>query len=176
LLIGEAGVTPILTAGAFDIITHSASQTFHLGERLGHLLQAGDVLCMQGDLGSGKTCLTQGIAVGLGVSGTVSSPTFVLINEYPPRDKGPCLYHVDLYRIESSAEAFALGLEDYIYDEGVTVIEWAERAKDIMPAERLWISLCYMDYSKRSLLFEAAGQRYQELLAALKAELSPRKG
>lgn len=169
-------MAPILTDHVLDIITHSPKQTFQLGEKLGRLLRASDVVCLQGDLGSGKTCLTQGIGSGLQVSGTINSPTFVFINEHPSLGRGPSLYHVDLYRIEDYTAAFSLGLDDYMYGDGVTVIEWAERAIELMPSERLWITLAYVDYTKRSLLFAASGQRYLSIVDVLKAELSGRKG
>lgn len=169
-------MAPVLTDHVFDIITHSPKQTFQLGERLGRLLRACDVVCLQGDLGSGKTCLTQGIGAGLRVSGTINSPTFVFINEHPSLGRGPSLYHVDLYRIEDFTAAFSLGLDDYMYGDGVTVIEWAERAIELMPGERLWITLSYLDYTKRSLTFAAIGQRYLDIVDALKTELSGRKG
>lgn len=166
-------MSPILTEHSLDIITHSPTQTFKVGERLGRLLQPGDVVCLQGELGSGKTCLTQGIGAGLNMPGPISSPTFVFINEYRPLQPGPYLYHIDLYRVEDPLEAIALGLEDYIYGDGITVIEWAERAKDIMPRERLWITLAFLDHNKRSLLFEAIGERYLRVLASLRVELYP---
>ena len=169
-------MTPILTDQAFDIVTHSPTQTTGIGERLGRLLQGGDVVCLQGDLGTGKTCLTQGIGQGLSVEGTINSPTFVYINEHAPCDDGPYLYHVDLYRIHDFMDALAIGLEDYIYGDGVTVIEWAERALDIIPVERLWIKLGYLDYSKRSIQFTATGARYDELLVALRRELFGPRG
>lgn len=163
-------MTPILTDHSFDVITHSPAQTGRVGERLGQLLRPGDVVCLQGSLGTGKTCLTQGIGKGLGASGVISSPTFVYINEYAPKDSGPYLYHVDLYRIRDYCDALSLGLDDYIYSDGVTVIEWAERAIEIIPEERLWISLSYLDFSKRALLFEATGARYIEILRELRGE------
>jgi tRNA threonylcarbamoyladenosine biosynthesis protein TsaE len=83
---------------------------------------------------------------------------------------------VDLYRIRDYTDAFALGLEDYMYGDGVTVIEWAGRAKEILPAERLWIELTYLDYTKRCLLFEATGERYMQFLQVLKHELFGTKG
>ena len=164
-------MTPILTERSFDIITHSAKQTHRLGERLGRLLQPGDVVCLQGSLGSGKTCLTQGIGAGLGVSSTVRSPTFVLIREHAPDGDKPCLYHVDLYRIKEASDTLSLGLEEYLFGDGVTVIEWAERAMEIMPKMRLWVTLTHLDYTKRSLVFEASGERHMEVLLALKADL-----
>lgn len=169
-------MTPILTERSFDLVTHSAAQTFRVGDLLGRLLQPGDVVCLDGDLGSGKTCLTQGIGAGLNVKGVINSPTFVYINEHAPCSQGPYLYHVDLYRIRDYTDAFALGLEDYMYGDGVTVIEWAGRAKEILPAERLWIELTYLDYTKRCLLFEATGERYMQFLQVLKHELFGTKG
>ncbi|MFH1086062.1 MAG: tRNA (adenosine(37)-N6)-threonylcarbamoyltransferase complex ATPase subunit type 1 TsaE [Chloroflexota bacterium] len=164
-------MSPVLTEHSFDIVTHSAAQTFRVGERLGRLTLPGDVICLNGDLGAGKTCLTQGIGAGLRVQGTITSPTFVYINEHVADDAQTYLYHVDLYRIRDYADAFALGLEDYIYDDGVTVIEWADRAIEIMPPDRLWISLTFVEYTKRTLLFEASGERYVQLLRALKEDL-----
>lgn len=162
---------PILNERSTEIITHSAAQTFRVGERIGRLLRAGDVVCLQGDLGSGKTCLTQGIGAGLKVKGTINSPTFVFINEHAPADSGPYLYHVDLYRINDPFDALALGLEDYMYGDGVTVIEWAERATDLLPPERLWVILRYIDDCKRSLVFEGIGERYVALVRTLRSEL-----
>lgn len=167
----NTSVAPILTEHSFDLITHSAEHTFRVGERLGRLLGPGNVVCLQGDLGSGKTCLTQGIGAGLRVSGIVRSPTFVLVNEHDPMDDGPRLYHVDLYRVKDYRDAQALGLEDYLYGEGVTVIEWAEHALEIMPSERLWINLAYLDYGKRSLIFDASGECHMGVLLSLKETL-----
>ncbi|MHB1294270.1 MAG: tRNA (adenosine(37)-N6)-threonylcarbamoyltransferase complex ATPase subunit type 1 TsaE [Anaerolineae bacterium] len=161
----------MLTAQSFEIVTHSPEHTYRVGEALGRLLRSGDVVCLQGDLGSGKTCLTQGIGGGLCVAGTISSPTFVFIAEHQPCRNGPYLYHVDLYRIDDPAEVLSLGLEDYMYSNGVTVIEWAERALDFIPLERLWVTLSYIDDTRRSLRFEAQGPRYARLVAALEAAL-----
>lgn len=164
-------VTPILTENSFDVITHSAMQTIRLGERLGRLLRPGDIVGLQGNLGTGKTCLTQGIGLGLQIAGIINSPTFVYINEHASADNGPYLYHVDLYRIHDDADAFALGLDDYMYGDGVTVIEWAERALEVIPQERLWVKLLYLDHTKRNLIFEASGDHYIEMLQTLRAGL-----
>lgn len=147
--------------------TESPEQTRALGCCLGGLLQAGDIVCLQGDLGSGKTCLTQGIGVGMGVAGVINSPTFVFVNEHAPLNTGPCLYHVDLYRICDLTDVLSLGLEDYMYGDGVTVIEWADRAVEIMPKSCLWVRLTYHDYTERRLTLEASGERYAALLEAL---------
>jgi tRNA threonylcarbamoyladenosine biosynthesis protein TsaE len=175
LAVEEHRVTPILTDDVLDIITHSPKQTFQIGQRLGSLLRSGDVVCLQGELGSGKTCMTQGIGAGLHVAGVIHSPTFVFINEHAPVDSGPYLYHVDLYRVGDFIEALALGLEDYLYGDGVTVVEWAERAADVMPPERLWITLTYLDYTKRRLLFKASGEHYRQVVLTLSEELSGSK-
>lgn len=161
-------MNPILKEHSFDVISHSPSQTFAIGERLGQMLLPGDVVCLQGELGTGKTCLTQGIGAGLHVVGVINSPSFVFVNEYPPANKGPYLYHIDLYRITDFGEILSLGLEDYIYGDGVTVIEWADRAREVIPRERLWITLLWTDYTKRTLIFEATGEHYVEILSRLK--------
>jgi len=166
-----AKVSPILTANAFDIVSHSPAQTFAIGKRLGQLLCAGDVVCLQGDLGTGKTCLTQGIGAGLGVADVINSPTFVFVNEYRPLGPGPYLYHVDLYRVSSYMDVLGLGLEDYIYGDGVTVIEWADRAGEIVPPERLWVTLDYTNHMKRSLTFTPHGSHYESIVDALKHDV-----
>jgi len=157
-------VTPIVTGSSVDFISHSAEQTRRIGERLGRLLLPGDVLCLEGDLGSGKTCMAQGIGRGLGVAVPITSPTFIIVNEYALPGKKHRLYHLDLYRVESIAEACATGLEEYFYGEDICVIEWAERAREILPAERLWIVLHHLDESKRQLRFDVSGARYEQLL------------
>ena len=158
-------------ADSLELVTRSARETFDIGMRLGSLLAPGDTVCLEGDLGSGKTCLTQGIGHGMGVRDVITSPTFVLINEYTTGQRGARLYHVDLYRIEREDDLVTLGLEDYIYGNGITVIEWAERARDYMPRERLWVTLTYLDPSSRRLRFEAAGVHYQEVVRALRDAL-----
>ena len=156
---------PILDRHTLDLISHSPAQTRRFGERLGGLLQAGDLICLEGGLGTGKTCLTQGIGRGMGVAEPITSPSFTLIAEYRPPAPAPVLYHVDLYRLQTAVEeARALGLEDYLLGDGVCVIEWAERAESILPEERLWVAMRYVDQSKRGFLMRATGARYDELV------------
>jgi len=162
----------ILAINGLTLSSHNAAQTEQIGEHLGHLLRAGDVICLEGDLGAGKTCLTKGIGRGLGVSAVITSPTFIIINEYPLRNMASKLYHIDLYRVETIGEAYALGLEDYFYGNGICVIEWAERVQGILPAERLWVTLHYVADTERRLEFRALGQRYTELLQRLRECLS----
>lgn len=163
-------MAPILTAQTLDFISHSTEQTRRIGERIGRLLQGGDLICLEGALGTGKTCLVQGIGRGLGVTSAIASPTFIIINEYRLPNQRYKLYHIDLYRIETIAEARAVGLEDYFYGDGVCVIEWAEHARELLPEERLWITLRYLGDTKRGLVFEPQGKRYEELLQRLRQE------
>jgi tRNA threonylcarbamoyladenosine biosynthesis protein TsaE len=160
---------PILNKHTLDFISHSPAQTRRFGSRLGVLLQAGDVICMQGELGTGKTCLAQGIGQGMGVAGPITSPTFTLIAEHRPPSPAPVLYHIDLYRLEEAVdEALAFGLADYLVGDGVCVIEWAERVQTALPAERLWINLRHLDVSKRNIVMSANGIRYEEMLCGFR--------
>lgn len=151
--------------GSLDFISHSAQQTQRLGARLGELLSPGDVLLLEGELGAGKTVFAQGVAQGLGIDDPVTSPTFTLIHEY--RGRLP-LYHVDLYRIGGAPEAADLGLEDYLYGEGVTLVEWADRAEQILPAERLVVSLRPIAETKRAIRMVPTTTHYAQLLASFK--------
>lgn len=149
---------------SLDFISHGEAQTRRFGARLGELLQGGDVICLAGELGAGKTCLTQGIGQGLGIEGPITSPSFTLINEYRQEQARLPFYHTDLYRLGEAKEVLTLGLDDYFYGEGVCVVEWADRAPEALPAEHLWIELRYIDETKRGLLMMAVGKRYEELL------------
>ncbi|MCI0495607.1 tRNA (adenosine(37)-N6)-threonylcarbamoyltransferase complex ATPase subunit type 1 TsaE, partial [candidate division KSB1 bacterium] len=120
------------------LISQSEEATLQLGAALARQLQAGDVIALHGDLGSGKTCLTRGICRGLGVFQDVTSPTFVLINEY--RGRLP-VYHFDFYRLESLDEIWNLGIDDYINNEGICIIEWADRGTQLLPTQRIEIFL-----------------------------------
>ncbi|HEY3310906.1 MAG TPA: tRNA (adenosine(37)-N6)-threonylcarbamoyltransferase complex ATPase subunit type 1 TsaE [Anaerolineales bacterium] len=153
---------PVLSANAFDFFSHSPEQTRRLGMRLGAYLQVGDVVCLQGELGTGKTTFVQGLAAGWGTLDAVSSPTFVLVNDYRRTDGGH-LYHFDTYRVESAPEAEELDL-DSMLNSGSLVIEWPERLESLLPPERLWIKLAYVDEDRRELTFLPAGKRYITLL------------
>jgi tRNA threonylcarbamoyladenosine biosynthesis protein TsaE len=136
-----------------------------LGVRLGELLRAGDLICLEGELGAGKTYLAQGIGRGCGVTESLISPSFTLIHEYQRPHTGLALYHVDLYRVASAREAQGIGLDDYLDDRSaITVIEWPERAEELLPEGRLWILMRHQKGNKRILLFSAQGARYEALL------------
>lgn len=112
--------------------THSVSETEALGERLAKCLRAGAVVALYGDLGAGKTALVRGMARGLDISGSVSSPTFTLVNEYPG---DPALFHFDMYRLKDSSELYGIGWEDYLDRNGICVVEWSERVADAIPSD-----------------------------------------
>jgi tRNA threonylcarbamoyladenosine biosynthesis protein TsaE len=120
------------------LVSRSPEETQAIGERLGSRLVAGAVVACTGELGAGKTCLLQGLARGLGVTGEVTSPTFVLINQY--RGRLP-VYHLDAYRTGSLTELVDLGLEEMIHGDGVTVIEWADKLLPLLPARTIHVHL-----------------------------------
>ena len=153
---------------ALQLISHSAEQTQRLGMQLGELAQVGDVFLLSGTLGSGKTCLTQGIAWGLGVKEYASSPSFVIVREHHGRLP---LYHMDLYRLDRAGEIADLGLDEYIYGNGVCVVEWAEKGMAVLPLGNLFIEFTYMSETERSLSLEPRGERYSQLLKSLKLDL-----
>jgi tRNA threonylcarbamoyladenosine biosynthesis protein TsaE len=144
------------------------SQTQRLGRILGELAQPGDIFFLVGDLGSGKTCLTQGIARGMGIAAKVISPTFILAREY--RGRLP-LFHIDLYRLDSTQEIADLALEQYLDGNGLCVVEWAEKAGDVLPYDNLLIQFEYLSPKQRRIKISPAGKRYQRLLKLVKERL-----
>jgi len=154
----------ILDELTVDFISSSADQTVRLGVRLGQLLQAGDVICLSGDLGTGKTTLAQGIGRGWGAGLHVTSPTFTLVNEYPRALDGRILFHVDCYRLENPADVLTVGLEDIFEDDGPIMIEWPERIATMLPDCRLWIDLRTISETRRGLRFRGVGDRSAEML------------
>ncbi len=152
--------------GSLEIISHSPEQTQNLGRHLGKLALPGDVLLLVGELGAGKTCLTQGIAWGLGIDEYTQSPSFVIMRELYGRLP---LYHIDLYRLDRIEESLDLGLDDYLYGRGICVVEWADKALSIMPPAYLLIKISYLSDTGRSFRLEPAGERYRELTEQLKS-------
>ena len=153
----------------YSVITSNPEQTWRMGELLGALLGPGDIVCLYGDLGAGKTSLSYGIALGLEVKEQyITSPTFTFVNEYEGRVP---FYHIDLYRLKDPEELENIGFEEYLDSDGVTVIEWAERAEDELPEERLSVYLNYVNENSREIGFLPEGERYQKLLDALKQDL-----
>ncbi|WP_178197647.1 tRNA (adenosine(37)-N6)-threonylcarbamoyltransferase complex ATPase subunit type 1 TsaE [Ligilactobacillus sp. Marseille-Q7487] len=148
------------------IMVNSEQETQELAMRLANLLNPGDVLLLDGQLGAGKTTFTKGLAKGLGITRNVKSPTFTLIREYQ-QGRLP-LYHMDVYRLEESSGS-DLGLDEYLNGQGVCVIEWSQFIADELPAQNLVIHFQKDDdnFDKRTLLFEANGARYEQLLTDL---------
>jgi len=147
------------------IISHSPEQTQKFGVRIGEIALPGDIFLLVGDLGTGKTCLTQGIAWGLNIEEYAVSPSFVVIRELHGRLP---LYHIDFYRLDQLEEIAQLGLDDYLYGNGVCVVEWAEKGVSLLPVEHLLIEISYLSDTERSFELKPRGKRYRKIVAQLK--------
>lgn len=156
-------MTTLLPSEFCRLVSSSPQETARLGAILGRLLTAGCVVCLIGELGTGKTCLAQGIAAGLEVPQDVyvTSPSFAVVNEYPGR---LVLFHVDLYRLEDPAELDGIGFEDILCGDGVVVIEWADKFVEALPKERLEIRLAFLDDEHRAVTLVACGRKADTLL------------
>lgn len=144
------------------LISKSSSSTYYLGRIIGSLVKMGDVFCLDGNLGAGKTKLAQGFGEGLGVDDIINSPTFTLINEYKGR---LTYYHMDVYRLEGYEEMFDLGYEEYFYGNGIVLIEWSKNVEEILPKERLDIEIKRgEEENQRIILLNPLGERYEKLL------------
>ena len=158
----------ILDKWTLDFTSSSIEQTERLGVRLGELLQADDLICLSGDLGSGKTTLARGIGRGWGTALRVTSPTYIIVHEYPRARDGRLLYHIDCYRLESEADAMTVGLEDILDGSGAMMIEWPERIDTWLPEDRFLITMEYVNPTRRSLRITATGERSRTLFEAFK--------
>lgn len=143
-----------------EFITNNADSTMKLGRKLGQLLKSGDIICITGDLGAGKTHFTKGVAEGLGIKDPITSPTFTIVNEYEGRLK---LNHFDVYRVSDPDEIEAIGFDEYIFSDAVTIIEWANFIEELIPKEHVWINIKKSpdfgtDY--RKIFIEYYGDRY----------------
>lgn len=154
----------------FTVTTSSPEETRKIGEALGRLLAPGDVVGLIGDLGAGKTVFAQGVALGIGAKGRVTSPTFTLIHEHMGRIP---LYHVDVYRLRTLDDVESIGIEDYLYGDGAVVLEWADQVLSILPEDRLDIVIKRPDRdgddNVREISISPHGERYQHMLEELKA-------
>ncbi len=158
----------ILNRWTQDFTSSSVEQTVRLGVRLGELLQAGDTICLDGELGMGKTAFARGIGRGWGTSVRVTSPSYTLINEYPRLKDGRILYHIDGYRLQSKEDAHSVGFDDIFDSDGAIIIEWPTRIEGWLPTDRLWIAIDEISITRRSMRFTAAGKRSTVLLDAFK--------
>ena len=160
---------PILDSHTIEFFSRSPEQTRRIGMRLGSELKIGDVICLQGNLGAGKTTFVQGLAQGWGSIDAVSSPTFIIVNEYR-RATGGQIFHLDAYRLESTPEAEELDL-DAMLSEGVVIIEWPEKLNGLIPNDRLWINLEHIGEEQRQMSFKAHGKRYDDLLDGIRQSM-----
>ena len=156
----------------FSIELKSSRETKHLGELLGSLLQPGDIITLNGELGAGKTCMAKGIALGLGIADHITSPTFTLINEY---NGDPPLFHMDVYRLGAPDEFEDLGYEEYFYGSGVTLIEWAGLVEGYLPSDRLDIFINKPEGKDeyRQVHFVTYGSRFAHIVKELKKFVCP---
>jgi tRNA threonylcarbamoyladenosine biosynthesis protein TsaE len=160
---------PILDDRNFEFFSHSTAQTRRLGIHLGGYLRQDDVICLEGNLGTGKTTLVQGIGQGWGTLDTVTSPTFTIVNEYRRPDQST-LFHLDAYRLNNAQDAEALDF-DRMLTQGPIVIEWAERIEAVLPAQHLWIRIAFSAPENRTMLFTPRGARYETLVANLRRKV-----
>ena len=145
------------------IYLENEEQTREIGAKLGKLLTPKSVICLVGDLGAGKTTMTQSLAQSLEVDDYITSPTFTIVNEY--EGKMP-LYHFDVYRIGSSDEMYDIGFDEYINGDGVCIIEWANLIEDILPDEYLYIEMNYKEIG-REMILTPKGEKYEEIVKEL---------
>ncbi len=148
----------------FSVRSSCEENTFGLGHKIGILVEPGQLILLSGDLGAGKTLLTQGICDGLGIEEDVTSPTYNLINEY---EGDLTVYHMDLYRLEDEKDLYDLGFEDYIENGGIVIIEWPDLVYDLIPAEFIYIKIDVISNEERILRFEAEGEKGMKLIERL---------
>jgi len=153
---------PILDPNSIEFFSKSSDQTKRLGSRLGTSLSIGDVICLSGDLGSGKTTFVQGLANGWGSLDLVTSPTFVIINQYR-KAGGGILHHMDAYRLSGAIDAIDLDM-DQIISTGALVLEWPELIRSALPQNHLWIDMTWVGEFQRRIVFTAKGIHYKEIL------------
>ena len=159
----------VIEKGSFEVISRSPTQTRRIGMRLGELLQPGDVIGLEGNLGAGKTTLAQGIASGWGSYDTVTSPTFVLVNVYRRLDQNQ-LFHLDAYRLSGPEDALDLDI-DVMLGQGPLLVEWADRVQDALPDDYLWIRMKLINDEQRDFIVNARGERHKMLLEQLREDI-----
>ena len=154
----------MLPSQIVQLTSYGVEHTVQLGHRLGALLVPGDIICLVGDLGAGKTAFTRGVGQGWGASESVTSPTFTLIHEHHRPQDTLTLYHVDCYRLQGASDAWGIGLDDLLHGDGIVVIEWPERIETLLPPSRLWIELAIVDDTQRQITIQAIGKHYHTML------------
>lgn len=155
---------PILKVGELDLISHSAEQTHRLGMRFGSLLRPGDVVCLSGEMGAGKTVFSSGLGAGWGALDPVVSPTYTIVHQHRRAADSTLLYHLDCYRLNDPDEADTIEFDDLLDSGAVLLIEWPEKIAPRLPPERLWIRLRTVDATHRSLSFTPTGGDYAAMI------------
>ncbi len=148
-----------------ELTSGSPQNTESLGRSLGQLLRAGDVICLSGDLGAGKTIYSRGIGAGWGAAAPLTSPTFNLVHEHRRAIDDACLFHIDCYRVSGPGDVDSIGLDDILDSTATALLEWPERIRTVLPSARLWIDIIDGGGSQRYFVFQACGDRYVRLLA-----------
>ena len=147
----------------YKLTTYDEMDTIELAQNIESEKFPNMVICLDGELGSGKTVFAKGIAQALGISETITSPTYTIIKEYNSGELP--FYHMDVYRLDGNADG--VGIEEYFNKGGIVVIEWADTIKDILPKERLDIKFKVLDENKRVLVFTPHGRKYEEILEVI---------
>jgi tRNA threonylcarbamoyladenosine biosynthesis protein TsaE len=160
---------PILDHRLFEFFSYSPDQTRRLGIHLGRYLSVGDLVCLEGNLGSGKTTLVQGIAQGWGAFDPVTSPTYVIVNEYRRADEQR-MYHLDAYRLSDTWDADILDF-DRMSAQGPVVIEWPERIKESLPEHCLWVKLTFTGMERRAMLLIPSGKHYESIVEKIRKKI-----
>lgn len=147
------------------LLIESEDKMKAFGKALGEVLESGNIVCLTGDLGAGKTTLTKSIALGLGIDEYVTSPSYTIVNEYEGRLP---LYHFDVYRINDVEEMYELGYEDYFFGSGVCVIEWAGMVEELLPANRIWLEIYQGDsFTERKIIIKTDAENMKRLEAII---------
>ena len=161
-----------------SIYSYSSQETIDFAKRIAKFLKKGDVLGFFGDLGSGKTTFIKGLAEGLGLKTKINSPSFVVLKIYSLKNKLPkhslLFYHFDLYRLKSLKELEDIGYQDFIYNYGICVIEWADKAKTLLPEQYLKIKIQLEKDDARAINLEGHGERYDNFISDIKAKIKPK--
>lgn len=163
---------PIIREGQLDVVSYNANQTMRLGMRLGTLLQPGDVICLSGEMGAGKTVFAAGIGKGWGAVPPLTSPTFNLVHVHRRSQDDHKLFHLDCYRLSTVMDAESIGLDDILNAKSIALFEWPEHVESELPKHRLWVEFRILESARRNILFQAVGPRYERLLAQFRQQMT----
>jgi tRNA threonylcarbamoyladenosine biosynthesis protein TsaE len=155
---------PIIRDGELYIMSHSPEQTLRLGAKLGKLLEPGDIVCLSGQMGAGKTLFSQGIGHGWGAGERITSPTYNLVHQHRHPETGQLLCHLDCYRLNDASDTESIGLDDMLDGDVILLIEWPEKIFELLPEDRLWIEIKANEVTRRNLMLEGHGPRYRQMI------------